>query len=333
VKTKNKQIEKLILILSTSSWLFACSHNSPAPVFDIANSNVAGSSAKPLNNKFQPRANPEQQKQHIVRPGDTLFSIAWYYSLDHQALAELNQLNNNIIYPGQRLHLVSTSPQQYFEPESLIAALENEILVRPITSNYTNKSIRGFKSNRREAAKHKKNQSIQTKKNLSSTPIVAPSKLAASRHKNSSAPSNKSLSSSVSRFNKATTNEQSLKWIWPADGKIIARFSAKSNASKGLDIDARRGQPVRATAPGRVVYKGSGLRGYGNLVIIKHSTNYLSAYAHNDKIHVNENEIVKSGQRIADVGSSGTQSEKLHFEIRYKGKPVDPLNYLPQRKF
>ncbi|QWA10032.1 murein hydrolase activator NlpD [Sodalis ligni] len=120
-------------------------------------------------------------------------------------------------------------------------------------------------------------------------------------------------------------------WRWPTDGKIIDSFSAAEGGNKGIDISGSRGQPVKATADGRVVYAGNALRGYGNLIIIKHNDDYLSAYAHNDTMLVREQQEVKAGQSIATMGSTGTSSVRLHFEIRYKGKSVNPLRYLPQR--
>lgn len=119
-------------------------------------------------------------------------------------------------------------------------------------------------------------------------------------------------------------------WQWPTEGEIIARFSP-DGPNKGLDIAGRAGQPVRATAPGRVVYAGSGLRGYGQLIIVKHNEIFLSAYAHNRKIEVSEGSLVKAGQQIGEMGNSGTVRVKLHFEIRRDGTPVDPLRYLPKR--
>ncbi len=120
-------------------------------------------------------------------------------------------------------------------------------------------------------------------------------------------------------------------WRWPTDGKIIDNFSAAEGGNKGIDIAGSRGQPVVSTASGRVVYAGNALRGYGNLIIIKHNDDYLSAYAHNDTMLVREQQEVKAGQKIATMGSTGTSSVRLHFEIRYKGKSVNPLRYLPQR--
>ncbi len=112
---------------------------------------------------------------------------------------------------------------------------------------------------------------------------------------------------------------------------MLQRFSNTPTGNKGLNLAGKLSDPVRAAAPGRVVYAGSGLRGFGQLVILKHSEDFLSAYAHNNKLLVKEDDVVKSGQVIAEVGKSGTDIEQLHFEIRYQGKPVDPLKYLPKR--
>ena len=120
-------------------------------------------------------------------------------------------------------------------------------------------------------------------------------------------------------------------WQWPTSGNIIQGFSDTDGGNKGIDISGSRGQSVKAAASGRVVYAGNALRGYGNLIIIKHNDDFLSAYAHNDKILVTDQQEVKAGQEIAKMGSSGTNTVKLHFEIRYKGKSVDPIRYLPRR--
>jgi lipoprotein NlpD len=120
-----------------------------------------------------------------------------------------------------------------------------------------------------------------------------------------------------------------VRFAWPAKGKVISGFNDASN--KGINIAGKMGEPVDAAADGKVVYAGSGLRGYGNLVIVKHDGNYLTAYAHNSKILVKEGESVKRGQRIAEMGDSDADSVMLHFEVRRQGKPVDPLKFLSQR--
>ena len=128
-----------------------------------------------------------------------------------------------------------------------------------------------------------------------------------------------------------TPISSNVSWRWPASGRIIQGFSSTDGGNKGIDIGGSRGQAVNAAAAGTVVYAGNALRGYGNLIIIKHNDDYLSAYAHNESILVKEQQQVKSGQQIAKMGSSGTNGVKLHFEIRYKGKSVDPIRYLPKR--
>ncbi len=118
-------------------------------------------------------------------------------------------------------------------------------------------------------------------------------------------------------------------WQWPANGEVIRRYSASSSVHKGIDLKGKLGEPVHAANSGKVVYAGSGLVGYGKLLIIKHDEHYLSAYGHNSRLLVNEGEMVKVGQRIAEFGDTGTDKVKLHFEIRRDGKPVNPLDLLP----
>ena len=121
------------------------------------------------------------------------------------------------------------------------------------------------------------------------------------------------------------------KWIWPTSGKVIAKFSTKKQGNKGIDIAGSRNSSVKAAADGKVVYAGDVLRGYGQLVIVKHNDDYLSAYAHNDHILVKEQQAVKAGQVIARMGDTGAKRVMLHFEVRFRGKSVNPLKYLPRR--
>lgn len=120
-------------------------------------------------------------------------------------------------------------------------------------------------------------------------------------------------------------------WHWPAEGVVVGKYVAGETTKQGIDIAGASGQPVRAAADGVVVYSGSGLVGYGELIIIKHNEQWLSAYGHNRKRLVNEGQVVKAGQQIAEMGHSGAPRDMLHFEIRYNGKPVDPLLYLPKK--
>jgi lipoprotein NlpD len=127
----------------------------------------------------------------------------------------------------------------------------------------------------------------------------------------------------------ANNSEEGLAFAWPHPGQILTGFDEAKN--KGLDFAGKAGDPVLAAADGKVVYAGSGLRGYGNLVILKHNNTYLTAYAHNQTLWVKEDQNVVKGQRIAEMGSSDADRVKLHFEIRKQGKPVDPIKYLPSR--
>ncbi|MDO8706819.1 MAG: peptidoglycan DD-metalloendopeptidase family protein [Sulfuricaulis sp.] len=121
-----------------------------------------------------------------------------------------------------------------------------------------------------------------------------------------------------------------ISWTWPATGKLLERYSA-NGPNKGIDIAGKKGQPILAAAAGQVVYQGGGLRGYGQLIIVKHNADFLSAYAHCDTIYVKEGNVIKQGQKIALMGSSGANQVMLHFEIRYRGAPVDPQDYLPKK--
>ena len=133
------------------------------------------------------------------------------------------------------------------------------------------------------------------------------------------------------RDGRSYTPVEEVDWRWPADGALIGRFGEGGSITAGIDIDGQKGQPVRAAGPGIVVYAGSGVRGYGNLILLKHNDQYLSAYAHNDSLRVRENDVVEAGEVIATMGDSDAESVRLHFEVRKDGQPQDPLNYLPER--
>lgn len=133
---------------------------------------------------------------------------------------------------------------------------------------------------------------------------------------------------SVANNSSSTTN---VRWKWPAPGPVIGQFQASDPNSEGIAIAVKKGESVMAAADGTVVYAGEGLRGYGKLLIIKHNKQYLSAYAHADQILVKEGHKVQAGQKVAEIGSSGTEKAKLYFEIRSDGKPVNPMRLLPTR--
>jgi lipoprotein NlpD len=250
---------KLIVIFIAFEFLWGCSGPVyKAPVVD----------AKPIPS--------HRIKTHVVGPGETLYSIALRYDIDHKKLIEINELNKNkTIFYGQVLKL-----------EGNIVKPADRPLAKPVTTP------------------------------AKSPPVVQ------SRNKNQTIAKPASSSAKVP--------VAGLNWSWPVKGEVLDKFQSGEGLNKGIDIGGKLGEPVLAAAVGEVVYSGTGLRGYGNLVIVKHNEQLLSAYAHNRVLVVAEGDKVKAGQKIAEVGSSGTDSVKLHFEIRLDGKPVDPLDYLPK---
>lgn len=252
-------------------------------------------------------------KVHVVQKGDTLYAIAFNYGLDPRELAEQNNIQDpNLIQVGQQLNLVAgaTSPRPAAVVESRAAA-----------SSLVKDQPKVVKYPYSEAAVAQA-EALQS----GSTPVLA--KLDAKPKTEARVevkPDNK-----VESVAEASADD-ALEWSMPTQGKLIGSFSEADNR-KGVDIAGKLGQAVFASAPGKVVYSGSGLRGYGKLLIIKHNKTYLSAYAHNDQLLVKEGESVTRGQKIAEMGNSDSDQVKLHFEVRRLGKPVDPANYLSLNK-
>lgn len=237
------------------------------------------------------RAHQVTSGSHVVQRGDTLYSIAFRYGWDWKQLAANNGLRQPYtIYPGQRLSLATRSAGR--------SAAVARAPARPATP--TPEAI-----------------PAPTRQPVSSAPASAPTQSPVARQTPAATP-------------KPTASASVSGWQWPAQGPLIARFQSNDSLNKGIDIAGQLGQPVKSAANGTVVYAGRGLLGYGDMIIVKHDETYLSAYAHNSRLLVKEGEQVKVGQTIAEMGSSGTDRVKLHFEIRRRGQPVDPLGYLPK---
>ena len=245
---------------------------------------------------------------HTVRSGDTLYSIGWQYGLDVEKLAAWNALRPPYrIYRGQRLRL-RPPPREAPRPRASVSGPSTPRASVPKTASSPAPS-------RPKTAAPPARATTTAKAKARQTPAGHGKKApAASR---ATAP--------------AAAARGPLRWRWPASGRLISRFDARRPGRKGIDIAGKSGDPVRAAADGVVVYAGSGLSGYGRLIIIKHNKVFLSAYAHNRKLMAKEGQRVKAGQRIAQMGRSGTDRTRLHFEIRRNGSPVDPLRYLPKR--
>ncbi len=163
----------------------------------------------------------------------------------------------------------------------------------------------------------------------SATPIAAGSPKPASASASAASSPVPAAAPPVAHSAAGAAGEDDIAWIWPSNGTVLAGFDEAKN--KGLDIGGKAGEPVVASADGKVVYAGAGLRGYGNLIILKHNNVFLTAYAHNQALLVKEDQSVKKGQKIAEMGNSDADRVKLHFEVRRQGKPVDPAKYLPAR--
>jgi len=246
--------------------------------------------------------NPDGTYQ--VRSGDTLYAIAFRYGLDPQNVANWNRIPSPyVIYPGQTLRLTPppVSRQSHGSGDVQISTVKTP--GQATTRTHTqDKPATGTAPPPRATTK-------------SAPPPVSP----AAGSSSTSAPVTKAASSSPKS------------WKWPAKGRVLRGYVAGNPARNGLDIAGKEGQAITASAGGQVVYSGSGLIGYGELIIIKHSEKMLSAYAHNKVRNVKEGDQVSTGQKIAEMGRNSADEEILHFEIRVHGKPVNPLTYLPAK--
>ncbi len=231
--------------------------------------------------------------QVTVGRGDTLYGLAFRHGVDWRELARQNNIPAPYtIFPGQRLRLPGAAPVD------------------------------------RQPAR----QARAPQRGSRSPPVAPPRSSTASPPRSTPAsPTTPSSTTSKPPALSPVLGSGNVRWAWPAEGQLVGRFAAGDPTRQGIDIAGSAGQAVAAAADGVVVYSGSGLVGYGELVIIKHSDVWLSAYGHNRKRLVNEGNRVSAGQQIAEMGRSGASRDMLHFEIRKNGKPVDPLGHLPRR--
>ncbi len=237
-----------------------------------------------------------------VKRGDSLHAIAFSFSMDWRDIAKWNGISSPYtIYPDQELRLSAPGGQRS-QKQSSTSASKTSADTRP-SSNKTVVKAAPSKSSTSTTYDH-------TPKPATSTAPVTNTAPAAST---------------------AVATADPGKWLWPAEGRIISNFKPNDPARKGIDIGGKEGQPVIASAAGEVVYSGSGLIGYGAMIIIKHNERLLRAYAHNQKRLVAEGQKVAGGERIANMGKTDRNQPMLHFEIRLNGNPQNPLKYLPDR--
>ncbi|MDU9402508.1 peptidoglycan DD-metalloendopeptidase family protein [Pseudomonas sp. zfem004] len=276
---KERSVLKLVVIaLAMGTLLAGCSSTGSSGARVVDRNNAA------------PKRPAVTSGQYVVKPGDTLFSIAFRYGWDYKELAARNNIPPPYtIRPGQPIRFSSGAGGS----------------TTVVTSG----------------------PSSSSKTTVTRRPVGTPPPPA-----NNGKSATSASSSSSQTVAQVPAAERAVGgWTWPANGVLIGKFASNGSLNKGVDIAGDLGQPVFAAADGAVVYAGSGLRGYGELIIIKHSDTYVSAYGHNRRLLVREGQQVKAGQTIAEMGSTGTDRVKLHFEIRRQGKPVDPLQFLPRR--
>ena len=303
-------------LLLASALLAGCSTGgSRAPIFERGKLDQKSGAAIDQAQKKFAHEKDWRPEVHVVQKGDTLYSLAFNYGFDYHELAELNGIQDpSVISIGQQIRLfpgraASVTPAATVE----VKPIENLLKEQPklVKYPYSEAAMAQIEKVQDEASPA---VTVIAKVEDKPRPEVVNTKPAA-----------------VADTAAEDGDEAALDWSMPAQGKLIAQFSEAANR-KGIDIAGKLGQPVLASSSGKVVYSGSGLRGYGKLIIIKHNKTYLSAYAHNNLVLVKEGQSVTRGQKIAEMGSTDADQVKLHFEVRRLGKPVDPAKYLPLGK-
>jgi lipoprotein NlpD len=342
-------VKRAVTLVILSAGLSACSTHFTAPVEQI------GGAPRFL----------DDGKQHLVNGGETLYAIAWMYDLDVNALARANNLSQPYaVTPGM---LLSVDPRVVsgVVPNTTAAVAGAAVASAAPVGTAVVTAVPSIGGLRRTPLPSTPLPANNTASASSSEPaVIAPSSDAtplqgAAEAGIASASATPVVTPPLSTPAPTTarvvppasepppvlpksepspapaagsfSGSGNIAWDWPHRGNILARFTDSSVEGKGVDLAGKAGDAVLAAADGEVVYAGGGLQRYGNLLILKHNDHFLSAYAHNRSLLVKEGDVVKRGQKIAELGNSGVDRDMLHFEIRQDGKPVDPLTYLPSR--
>lgn len=304
-----------------------CASKAPAPVADRGGQPPSPPAAAAMVGK----------DGYVVKKGDTLYSIALDHGLDYRDLVAWNALENpNRILVGQALRVrppgsSNGSDAVVVRPVATASAVEQRSL-EAAGDPLKREPKAGKEPYSDQALARAQAQAVAQQKPVEPVPAVAPA-VAPVVAKPEAKPAARGESKPDVPVEPSTADagmgSEEIVWIWPASGKLVGTFSEGGN--KGVDIAGKAGDPVLAASGGKVVYSGTGLRGYGKLVIVKHNNNYLTAYAHNQTVLVKEGQSVGKGQKIAEMGNTDADQVKLHFEVRRQGKPVDPLKHLPPR--
>ena len=310
----------------------------------------------------------DSSPQYTVKAGDTLYGIAWEHNLDYRQLATLNNIPAPYqIHPGQTIALregagVATNQSGAaasrpasgavvtgLRPQATAVATNDQNmdwLLPDESAIERNQRITAERSGV-EAAEQVAQGEAPSRSAVEGVPSVEASQPAVQEQASVQEPvpeptpprepepepvvEQPAQTAQTDRSSRTFTPVETINWRWPTDGEVTGEFGQGGAITAGIDIAGQKGQPVRAAGPGIILYAGSGVRGYGNLILLKHNDQYLSAYAHNDSINVKENDVVEAGEVIATMGDSDADSVKLHFEVRRDGQPQDPLDYLPSR--
>ena len=307
-----RALNKPWLFLAVASVLVfsGCASKSPAPVYDRGG---------------QPAQAVAGKDVYIVKKGDTLYSIAREHGMDFRELIALNKIENpNRITEGASLRVKSS------------ASSSSVATVSPVvTEGVVTKPIDGAPAVEKRSLSADNTETFKREPKAGKVPFSEQA-LAQAQSQAAVVPPVAVKAAEPAKTEAKTTEPVAageVVWIWPAEGKTLSTFGEAG--SKGLDIAGKAGDPVLAAADGKVLvaksFDDSTLRGFGNMVVIKNSASLITVYAHNSKLLVKDGQTVSKGQKIAEMGSSGTDRVKLHFEVRNQGKPVDPLKYLPQR--
>ncbi|MBI4291197.1 MAG: peptidoglycan DD-metalloendopeptidase family protein [Betaproteobacteria bacterium] len=339
---------RFFVCLCVAAIVAGCAVRHPAPVVERAPGAVqaAKPAARPAPPPAAVRASEAPPEFYTVKRGETLYGIALDHGLEYREVAEWNQITDpSQIRAGQVLRM--RAPAQ-------AAVTEGAVQVRPVTSagKVESRPLEGSVRSVPPASALAPGTSaaasgpVKTEPRAYKLPFSAENVALMSRGeavrseprpepKSEIKPEQKQpvlkpeQKPAVLKPEPQGDDDEKVDWGWPSSGRVLAGFSDPVN--KGVDVGGKIGDPVFASASGRVVYSGAGLRGYGKLVIIKHNKTFLSAYAHNHQILVKEGQQVIKGQKIAEIGDTDADTPRLHFEIRRLGKPVDPLKFLPER--
>jgi lipoprotein NlpD len=305
---------RIVLLAVMVLGLAACTARGPAPVSERGPARVGPPppvEAKPATPRITPQIAPSSNGLHTVQRGDTLYAIAFANSLDYREIALWNRLESpDRILVDQVLRLTPPPGAIEIKPLDDVPAPSARPLAEPPLLSQPQAVLLAYSE--ANWAQVSGQPAVTAIAPVVAVPVTPPASLPP-----------------LPPPPAVAANTVVTSWLWPADGTLAGRFGAAGG--KGIDIVGKRNAPVRAVAPGKVVYSGSGLRGYGQLLIVKHAGEFLSAYAHNETILVKEGDSVAAGQKIAQMGDSDADRVKLHFEIRRYGKPLDPLTFLPER--